>query len=146
MKRICKFGGGTGVVLVTWSAAAMAGDVPPNFPVKAPVAYVTKAAQMPAANGYDWSGWYVGAHIGVIRGASNWSAIPLGAGGPALNGSFNLPFNFDFMAGTGSYFLGLQGGYNYIFPSRVMLGVEALRSELPRRTGGDHVPSVPRML
>ena len=29
------------------------------------------------------------------------------------------------MAGTGSYFIGLQGGYNYVFPSRLMLGVEA---------------------
>src|SRR5258708_10615853 len=29
------------------------------------------------------------------------------------------------MAGTGSYFVGLQAGYNYVFPSRLMLGVEA---------------------
>jgi hypothetical protein len=37
----------------------------------------------------------------VIRGASNWSTTPPATGGPGLNGSFNLPFNFDFMAGTG---------------------------------------------
>jgi high affinity Mn2+ porin len=60
----------------------------------------------------------------VIRGSSNWSAFQPGAGGPPLNGSFDLPFNFDFMAGTGSYVAGLQGGYNYVFPSRVMLGFE----------------------
>src|SRR5260370_7522293 len=59
-----------------------------------------------------------------MRGASNWTAQP-GAGAAALNGSFNLPFNLDFMAGTGSYFVGLQAGYNYVFPSRLMLGVEA---------------------
>ena len=29
------------------------------------------------------------------------------------------------MAGTGSYVAGLQGGYNYVFPSRLMLGFEA---------------------
>ena len=29
------------------------------------------------------------------------------------------------MAGTGSYFAGIQGGYNYVFPSRVMLGFES---------------------
>jgi high affinity Mn2+ porin len=115
MRRIRKFGGGTGIVLATYTAA-LAADLPPNLPVKAPVPYVATA--------YDWNGWYVGAHAGVIRGASNWTALP-GAGAPALNGSFNLPFNLDFMAGTGSYFLGLQTGYNYVFPSRLMLGVEA---------------------
>jgi high affinity Mn2+ porin len=32
--------------------------------------------------------------------------------------------NFDFMAGTGSYVAGLQGGYNVVLPSRLMLGFE----------------------
>jgi high affinity Mn2+ porin len=41
-----------------------------------------------------------------------------------LNGSFDLPFNFDFMAGTGSYVAGIQGGYNYVVPSRLMFGFE----------------------
>jgi high affinity Mn2+ porin len=121
MKGICKFGGGTGVVLATWSAA-MAGDVPPNLPVKAPVAYVTKAPQVPAANGYDWNGWYIGAHVGVTTGSSNWSATQPGA--PGLNGSFDLPYHFDFMAGTGSYVAGLQGGYNHVFKSHWLIGFE----------------------
>jgi high affinity Mn2+ porin len=86
-----------------------------DLPLKAPVPYVSTA--------YDWNGWYVGAHVGAIRGSSNWSAQP-GAGGPGLNGAFNLPLNFDFMAGTGSYVAGLQAGYNYVFPSRLMLGFE----------------------
>jgi high affinity Mn2+ porin len=96
---------------------AIAADMPASLPVKAPVAYVSKD--------YDWNGWYVGAHVGVIRGASNWSATQPGAGGPGLSGSFDLPFNFDFMAGTGSYVAGLQGGYDYVLPSRLMLGFEA---------------------
>src|ERR1700731_305673 len=116
MPRICKFGSGTAIVLATCSAA-LAADLPPGLPVKAPVPYVSTA--------YDWNGWYVGANVGVIRGSSNWSAAPPGAGVPGLSGAFDLPFNFDFMAGTGSYFVGLQGGYNYVFPSRLMLGVEA---------------------
>jgi high affinity Mn2+ porin len=115
MKGICKFGGGTGIVLATCSVA-IAADLPASLPVKAPVPYVSSA--------YDWNGWYVGAHLGVIRGSSNWSAMPPGAGAPHLSGSFNLPFNFDFMAGTGSYVMGLQGGYNYVAPSRLMLGFE----------------------
>jgi high affinity Mn2+ porin len=91
--------------------------MPLNLPVKAPVPYVSAT--------YDWSGWYAGAHVGVIRGSSHWSATQPGAGVPGLNGSFDLPFNFDFMAGTGSYVAGLQAGYNYVFPSRVMLGFES---------------------
>jgi high affinity Mn2+ porin len=116
MKRIGKLGGGTGMVLATCSCA-IAADLPPSLPVKAPVPYVSTA--------YDWNGWYVGANVGVIRGSSNWSAAPPGAGVPGLSGSFDLPFNFDFMAGTGSYAVGLQGGYNYVSPSRLMLGFEA---------------------
>jgi high affinity Mn2+ porin len=110
-----KFVAGAGMLLASCSFA-IAADLPASLPVKAPVPYVATA--------YDWNGWYAGVHGGVIRGASNWTAQP-GAGAPAFNGSFNLPFNLDFMAGTGSYFIGLQGGYNYVFPSRLMLGVEA---------------------
>jgi hypothetical protein len=115
MKRICKFGFGAAIALAT-CCAAMAADLPASLPVKAPVPYVSPA--------YDWDGWYVGAHVGVVRGSSNWSAMPPGAGASALGGSFDLPFNFDFMAGTGSYVAGLQAGYNYVAPSRLMLGFE----------------------
>ena len=115
MKIVRKFGGGAGMVLAACSAASAA-DLPASLPVKAPVPYVSTA--------YDWNGWYAGAHVGVIKGSSNWSTTPPGAGGPSLNGSFDLPFNFDFMAGTGSYVAGIQGGYNYVFPSRLMLGFE----------------------
>jgi high affinity Mn2+ porin len=58
--KICKFGGSTGAVLATCTAA-IAGDVPSNIPVKAPVPYITKAPRIPIAKNYDWSGWYVGA-------------------------------------------------------------------------------------
>jgi high affinity Mn2+ porin len=104
--------GSVGLSLLALDAPASAADLPASLPVKAPVPYVSTA--------YDWNGWYAGAHVGVIRGSSNWSA----AGAPGLNGSFDLPFNFDFMAGTGSYVAGLQGGYNHVFPSRLMLGFE----------------------
>ena len=108
---------GIGLGMFVLDSPAIAADMPASLPVKAPVAYVSKD--------YDWNGWYVGAHVGVIRGASNWSATQPGAGGPGLSGSFDLPFNFDFMAGTGSYVAGLQGGYDYVLPSRLMLGFEA---------------------
>ncbi|MBV8927031.1 MAG: carbohydrate porin [Bradyrhizobium sp.] len=112
-RRLWKYASaGVGIGLLALAHPATAADLP----VKAPVPYLPDAP-------YNWNGWYVGAHAAVIRGDSNWSATP--PGGPAVAGSFALPFNFDFMAGTGSYGLGLQGGYNYVLPSRVMLGVEA---------------------
>jgi len=107
---------GVGLGLLAFDGPAFAADLPVSLPVKAPVPYVSTA--------YDWNGWYVGAHAGVITGSSNWSAVPAGSGGPALNGSFDLPFHFDFMAGTGSYVAGIQGGYNHVFSSRLMLGIE----------------------
>src|SRR5260370_41773308 len=106
MRAICKIGGGAGLVLATCSAA-FAADLPPSLPVKAPVPYVATA--------YDWNGLYVGAHAGVIRGASHWTAQP-GAGAPALNGSFNLPFDLDFVAGTAASFVGLAGAHTYVSP------------------------------
>jgi high affinity Mn2+ porin len=78
----------------------------------------------PLTKSFDWSGWYVGAHVGITTGSSKWSTTQTGGGGPNLNGSFDLPFKFDFMAGTGSYVAGLQGGYNVVLPSRLMLGFE----------------------
>jgi high affinity Mn2+ porin len=81
----------------------------------------TKA--MPSVQRFDWSGWYVGAHVGFTTGSSKWSTMQTG-GAPHLNGSFDFPLNFDFMAGTGSYVAGLQGGYNVVLPSRLLLGLE----------------------
>jgi high affinity Mn2+ porin len=114
MKLFWLIGSGAGIALATHSGA-LAADLPASIPVKAPVPYVAPV--------YGWNGWYAGASFGAVRGSSNWSAQPE-PGVPGLNGSFDLPFNFDFMAGTGSYAAGLQGGYNHVFPSRLMLGVE----------------------
>jgi high affinity Mn2+ porin len=109
MKGIC--------VMIGLQAVVTSHSIAADLPVKAPVPYLVSS--------YDWTGWYVGAHVGVIRSSSSWTSTPLGPGGPALNGAFDLPFHFDFMAGTGSYVAGLQGGYNYVLPSHLMLGIEA---------------------
>jgi high affinity Mn2+ porin len=123
MKRMCGVGGATFVVLTACSRA-IAGELPASLPVKAPLASIS-SVKGAVEKGYDWNGWYVGAHLGAIRGSSNWSVAQPAAGGPGLGGSFDLPFNSDFMAGTGSYDSGLQAGYNLVFPSRLMLGFEA---------------------
>jgi|SRR6516162_734907 len=58
---------------VTWTAAflaaapAMAAEV--SMPVKAPW-------QPPVVQPYDWTGLYVGAHLGYAGGRSNWSTPP----------------------------------------------------------------------
>src|SRR5438552_7919037 len=78
----------------------------------------------PLVRSLDWNGWYVGAHVGFTTGSSRWSTTQAGGGAPNLGGSFDFPLKFDFMAGTGSYVAGLQGGYNTVLPSRLMLGFE----------------------
>ena len=65
---------GVGLSLLAFDGTAFAADLSANLPVKAPVPYVSTA--------YDWNGWYVGAHAGVIRGASNWSATQPVANAP----------------------------------------------------------------
>jgi high affinity Mn2+ porin len=90
------------------SSSARAADLP--MPV---------VSQIP---GFDWSGWYVGGHLGYAAGGSDWSASPSG-GIPSI-GRTDLTKGFDLFKGNGSYFGGLQGGYNFVLPSRVVFGVE----------------------
>jgi high affinity Mn2+ porin len=85
-----------------------------------PLRMVRKA---PTNGGFDWIGFYVGAHLGYATGYSNWSAT--GAAGPSLAGSLDFFRAYDGFKGTGSYFAGLQAGYTTMLPSRVVLGVEA---------------------
>jgi high affinity Mn2+ porin len=79
----------------------------------------------PALASYDWTGLYVGTHLGYAAGSSRWSATQAGAPTPSLSGSLDLFNTFDIFKGTGSNLLGLQAGYNYMFPSRLLLSVEA---------------------
>ena len=95
----------------------------------------TAAAQSP---GFDWSGWYVGGHVGAAAGQSDWSATP--PGGAPLAGTAELTNGFNLFKGNGSYFGGLQGGYNFVLPSRMLLGVEADAS-FPSSIAGTAVTS-----
>jgi high affinity Mn2+ porin len=63
---------------------------------------------LPIAN-YDWSGFYVGGHVGYGRG---YGRNILSDPNPIAGSSF------------GSLFGGLQFGYNYLLPSRLLLGIE----------------------
>jgi high affinity Mn2+ porin len=93
-----------------------------GFAVDPTSAFPAKA--QPAAIGYDWTGFYVGSHIGLATGRESWSASPL-AGGAPISGSLGLFRSPDGFTEGGSFFEGVQAGYNTMMPSRVVLGIEA---------------------
>jgi high affinity Mn2+ porin len=103
------------IVMAMGGARAIGADGPTYKPVK------TSAV----ARHYDWTGLYVGSNFGYATGYSRWSATEPGMAIPALAGSLDLFKAFDGFKGTGSYYLGLQGGYNYMFGSRLLIGIEA---------------------
>jgi len=81
----------------------------------------TKAWSMPVApTAHDWSGFYVGGHVGYAAMSSYWNSEALGA--PTLSGSTEI---FDDDGPWGPLFGGLQAGYNYVLASQLLAGVEA---------------------
>jgi high affinity Mn2+ porin len=85
------------------------------MPLKAP----------PVPQSYDWSGFYVGGHLGLSTGTSDWTANPTQAGLPAISGSLNVFTPVDNFSESGSFLAGVQTGYNYMLSNRVVIGVEA---------------------
>jgi high affinity Mn2+ porin len=80
---------------------------------------------LPAPVLFDWTGFYVGGNVGAATGRTSWTATEAGAAVPSLNGSINMFNSFDAFEGAGSYFVGMQAGYNYMLPSRFLIGFEA---------------------
>jgi high affinity Mn2+ porin len=105
-----------GLGLLAVASGAQAADLSRALPTKAPP---------PASTGYDWTGFYAGGHFGYAAGFSNWTATQAGGAIPNLSGSLDLFQGYDFSTGKGSYLLGFQAGYNYMLPSRIVLGAEA---------------------
>ena len=131
MQRLCtkKFlTAGLSLAVLTGKVAAA------DLPVKAPP---------PAASAaYDWTGVYVGGHLGYATGSSDWTATQAGAATPSLAGSLDLFNGFNGFGGTGSYLLGLQAGYNYMSPSRFVFGAEVDVS-FPNLLSGNQTISSP---
>lgn len=65
-----------------------------------------------AAPAFDWSGAYVGAHVGYGFGSSRANV-------------FDGITSYDTRNHFGSATAGVQAGYNFVLPSRVLFGVEA---------------------
>ena len=105
-----------GLGLLVFASGAQGADLANVLPTKAP--------PPAAASTDDWTGFYAGSHLGYAAGVSHWSATqPNGA--PSLSGTLDMFQGYNFSTGTGSYLLGMQAGYNYMLPSRIVLGVEA---------------------
>src|ERR1700745_678643 len=85
----------------------------PVLPADQPATMTLKALATPASP--DWTGFYLGGHFGYATGTSHWAANHAG-GLAALDGSLDLFNSFDAFKGTGSYFAGLQAGYNRMLP------------------------------
>jgi high affinity Mn2+ porin len=94
--------------------SATAADLPETMPVKAP----------PISSAYNWTGFYLGGHIGYALGNSNFTATTT-PGAPSFSSSLDLFQGFDGFKEQGSFFEGLQVGYNYMFQNRLVIGVEA---------------------
>src|SRR5206468_1294326 len=106
----------------TQGLSANPSEAPPLFGTivngtKADLAVTVPVKELITAE-YDWTGPYAGSHVGYAWGSSDWTAHGIGATGPSLTGSLDLYKGFDFSKGTGSFFGGLQAGYNYMLPSQ----------------------------
>jgi len=72
-------------------------------------------AKTPAEAVWTWTGLYIGGHVGYSRG---WVSNTLVDSNPAISPTTSAPT-------FGSMYGGFQAGYNYLLPSRLVLGVEA---------------------
>jgi outer membrane immunogenic protein len=97
--------------LVTLAAPAFAADLPPRTYTKAP-AYTAPEAV------YNWTGFYIGGHVG---GAFGGDATLAGSGGRFLGG--------------------VQGGADYQFANNWVIGLEAQYSWLPSNNNGVLFPA-----
>ncbi len=96
--------------LIGCAGAGKAADLSDALPKKAP-----RAA---AASPYDWSGFYLGGHLGYAWGSSHWT-------GAGTSGTLDLSQGFNSFDETGSFFAGVQAGYDVMLPNRFVLGAAA---------------------
>src|SRR5262249_15186043 len=71
---------------------------------------------------YNWTSFYAGSQMGYTFGTSRWTASSPGAAD--VSGSLSFTQRIDPFSETGSFSAGLQGGYNYMLPNRVVIGGE----------------------
>jgi high affinity Mn2+ porin len=96
----------TAALVVGFAGNATAADLPTKAPPPSP------------PSEYDWTGFYVGGNFGYAWGNSNFT------GPDGISGALDLAQPINQFNEAGSWFLGVQGGYNYMLPSRFVLGAE----------------------
>ena len=69
-----------GMGLIVLAGGAHAADLSAALPTKAP--------PPPAPVAYDWSGFYLGAHVGYALGGSDWSVTQAGGAEPERHARF----------------------------------------------------------
>jgi high affinity Mn2+ porin len=104
------------LLLTALSGGVCADDLPILTPLKAP--------PPSAPSAYGWSGLYAGGHLGLAWGNSHWTTSTIAAPAASVSGSFGLFQPLNAFDETGSFFAGLQMGYNYVLPNRFIVGVE----------------------
>ncbi len=72
---------------------------------------------------YEWTGFYLGGHLGYAWGNSNWTASTI-SGLPLASSSLDFSQGVDTFDEAGSWFAGVQAGYNTTLPNRVVIGAE----------------------
>ena len=85
-----------------------------NIPVMAAELKRAIPAYQPPAPNYDWTGFYVGAHVGGSWFKSNSNTINTATGAPFADADGN----------TSQWGGGIQLGFDYMTPSRVVIGVQ----------------------
>jgi high affinity Mn2+ porin len=112
LKSLLRVGASLVVLGQEWPSAAA--ENARLMPLKAPV-----RASYDDWTGYNWTGVYFGGHVGYSRGKPNVTLTDPGFDSGFDPGSTSLSRSFGTLTG------GLQAGYNYVLPSRVLLGIEA---------------------
>jgi opacity protein-like surface antigen len=109
------------LLIATLLLTALAGGVcADDLPILTPL----KTPPPSAPSAYDWSGLYAGGHLGLAWGNSHWTTSTIAAPAASVSGSFGLFQPLNAFDETGSFFAGLQMGYNYVLPNRFIVGVE----------------------
>lgn len=106
----------------TASLACSCGAADCDWVVSKSFAADLPAMKAPQPFDYDWTGFYVGGHVGLAAGRERSTTV---AGGAPIGGAFGLYRSPNAFTEGDSSFDGVQFGYNYMTPSRVVLGIEA---------------------
>jgi high affinity Mn2+ porin len=77
-----------------------------------------------AAANYNWTGFYLGGHLGYGGGKSNWTVGTAGTAATIASGSLNLAQPIDSFKESGSFIEGGQFGYNSMLANHLVIGAE----------------------